>query len=130
MTIKSKQGENYELIYTVRHTYHDDKLNLDYSNEGSIETTQLEKIFEYANTFQEAGYKNISIHSEVTKIGESVETWLIQDSVGDIDLKANEAMHQDLNRLGDTLERLEQYDKFLKEYDAHDEFEKFLRENK
>lgn len=129
--IKSSQGHEYSLVYIISHTYHDDELNLDYSNEGSLETQQLEKMFEYVNELQAAGYKNITVHTEVFKDDDEAGcTWLIQDSVSDLDLKVNHSIKEEVNTLDDALERLEQYDKFLKNHNSQDAFEKYLNEIK
>ncbi|MNH75572.1 hypothetical protein D3C73_278160 [compost metagenome] len=119
-------GTSMQLIYTIETTMHDTDVKNDYSNMIQRQCKNITDTLELFNTWQAAGYKNISIQTIVnmdndTLIEDSSET-MLELSINNSEMQE---LKQENKRLQATLKQKEVYEAFINKYKVQDTFKKF-----
>jgi hypothetical protein len=138
--MKWGKGKELTILYTIEHTKHDDKLEeINYSNVYQEEYYSMDSFMQGLNYVQSQGYKNISVSTQVLQgenVGNCSHNTLIEDISNDVDIAINSSYVQTTRKENERLnklcqsqkEEIELYDSFLKRYNSHNLFEKYLEE--
>lgn len=121
-------GTSMQLIYTIETTMHDTDIKNDYSNMIQRQCNNLNDVMELFNTWQAAGYKNISIQT-IVNLGDDT---IIEDSSETLELSINNSemreLKQENKRLQADIKHNEIYEAFINKYKVHDIFNNFKDE--